>query len=91
MQALMNGSFAVQPTWVGVIQEYGFTVTGSSEFLREARNLYFFYKVTIKNNFLNCMDQHFLEQSAFVDLEFTIADSVFYSNVQNGGPKVRFQ
>lgn len=37
------------------------------------------------------MDQHFLEQSAFVDLEFTIADSVFYSNVQNGGPKVRFQ
>lgn len=44
MQALMNGSFVIQTKWVGVMQEYGFTVTGSSECLREAREPYLFHK-----------------------------------------------
>ena len=38
MQPLMNGSFVIQTKWIGVMQEYGFTVTGSSECLREARD-----------------------------------------------------
>lgn len=44
VQALMNGSFVIQTKWIGVMQEYGFTVTGSSECLREAREPYLFHK-----------------------------------------------
>ena len=44
MQALRNGSFVIQTKWIGVMQEYGFMVTGSSECLREAREPYFFHK-----------------------------------------------
>lgn len=58
VQALTSGSFAAQPQWAMVTQEHGFAVTEPPEFLREARNPYFFLEsfqslnVVIKNIFL---------------------------------------